>query len=117
MRDVLNICKDKVESDNGKEGTQLKTAQGRAKSGRTGIVPQVVKSVDRGSALHGQWEMESDNIRCFNPAWNGFVQKIAVRAARDLGTKSDDGAVEAKLVKARIWTADACMPPYKKWVG
>ena len=73
-------------------------------------------SVDRGSALQGQWEMESDNIRSVNPAWNGFVQKIALKAARDLSIKPDAGSVEAKLVKARLWAAWANMPPHKRWV-
>ena len=77
-------------------------------------VPQIVKSCHGGSALHGQWEMKSDNLRLRNPAWKGFVQNIAIKAAHDLGTKSDAGTVEAKLVRARIWAAKAYMPPHKK---
>ena len=73
----------------------------------------MVKSVHGGSTLHKQWEMKSDNLRLRNPAWNGFIQKLAVKAARDLGTKSDAGAV-ARLVKARLWAAEAYMPPHKK---
>ena len=115
-RDIDNICKERKEGDDGKGGTQPKTAEGIAKSDDTGTIPQVVKSVDRGSALQGQWEMESDNIRPFNPAWNGFVQRVAVKAARDLGTKPDARSVEAKLIKARLWAAGANIPPRKKLV-
>ena len=81
-----------------------------------GAGPHVIKSVHGGSTMHNQWEMKNDNLRLRNPAWNGFVQRIAVKAAQDLGTKSDGGAVEAKLVKARIWAAEAYMRPHKKWV-
>lgn len=80
-----------------------------AETYRAGFIPQ-------GKYLHNQWEMKSDSISMHNPAWNKFVQKIAVKAARDLGTKSDAGAVAAKLAKAHLWAADARMPPHKAWV-
>ena len=86
-----------------------------AKYDRAGNVTQFVKSNHGGSTLHRQWEMKSDNLLLRSPAWNDFVQRIAVKAAHDLGTKSDDGAVEAKLVKARIWASEASMPPHEKW--
>ena len=92
------------------------TAYEIANDYQAGIIPQVVKSVDGGSALIGQWEMKNGNIQMRNPAWYPFVQKIAVRAAEYLGINSDAGAVGAKLVKARLLTAGASMPPHKEWV-
>lgn len=89
-----------------------------AKIHRAEFIPQVMKSVDRGSGkcVHNQWEMKSDSVSMHNPAWNEFVQEIAVKAARDLGTQSDAGEVAAKLAKAYLWAADARMPPHKAWV-
>lgn len=75
-----------------------------------------MKIVIRGFGPQIQWETKNDNILVRNPAWNGFVQMIAVKAARDLGAKPDAGAVEAKLVKAWLWTAEAHIPPHKEWV-
>ena len=82
-----------------------------AKDDRAGIGPLLAICVQ--GASDSQWETKKDNLRMRNPAWNGFIQKMAVQAARDLGIKPDAGAVEAKLVKARLWAADACMPAHK----
>ena len=87
-----------------------------AKNNRAGVGRQVTEFVIRGSGPQIQWETRYDNIVMRNPAWNGFVKQIAVKAARDLGTKSDARAAGAKLVKARLWSAEACMPPHKEWV-
>ena len=114
-RDKCNICKERAEDDDGTGRAKLWIADRMAKDDRAGIVPQVVKTFHRRSAQHRQWEMKSDNLRLRNPAWNGFVRRIAVKAAQDLGTKSDGGTVEAKLVKARIWAAEAHMAPHEKW--
>ena len=117
LRDTGNIIKEIEESRDGTGSMQLWTAESIAKDDRAGLCPQMVKCVDRGSVLDGQWEMNGGNLLMRNPSWDEFVRKIAVRAARDLGTKSDDGMVEVELVKARIWTPEASMPPYKKCVG
>lgn len=92
------------------------TSRKMANDDAAGSAPLAVKSVHGGSALLGQWEMTYNNVRMCNPAWDGFIQKIAVRAARDLGVESDAGAVEAKLVRARLWTVGACMPSHQMWV-
>ena len=80
-----------------------------------GITPQVVKSVHRetGKYLYNQWEMKSDSVSMHNPAWNGFVQKMAVKAARDLGIEPDAGAVKAKLARAHLWAAKARMSSHQ----
>ncbi len=81
--------------------------------------PQVEKSVFWGpkKPLLNQWEMKADNLNIRNPAWSKFVQRAAVKAAGDLGIKSDAGAVKANFVKARVWASDACLPPYKEYVN
>ena len=58
--------------------------------------------------------MKADKIGLRNPAWNSFVGNVAIKAAQDLGAKTDAGAVEANLVRARLWAADACMSPHRR---
>ena len=115
-RDVDTICKERTEGDNGTGSMQLQTTEEMAKTDCTDVAAQVMKPVHGLSGPQSQWETKSGNILMRNPAWNGFVQKIAGKAARDLGTKKDAGAVDAKLVKARFWKAGARIPPHKEWV-
>lgn len=60
--------------------------------------------------------MRTGNFDIRNPAWNNFVQRIAVKAAKDLGIMSDGGPVKAEIDRARLWTVGASLPPYKKCV-
>lgn len=60
-----------------------------------------------------------DSVSMHNPAWYEFVQRVVVKAARSLGTKSDVGGVAAKLAKitfGSLMLAYARMPPRKAWV-
>ena len=87
----------------------------------TEILPQVEKCLDRisgtsGTCLHNQWELRTGNFDIRNPAWNNFVQKIAGRAAKDLGIKADAGTVKADMDRVRLWAAGACLSPYKECV-
>lgn len=77
------------------------------------------RSVDResGKHLHHQWEMKRDKMAIRNPAWNEYVQNVAAKAAEALGIKPDAGAVKAELASIRLWTAGACLAPYKEYVN
>lgn len=118
-RDFNNICKERREGDAGKERVKLYIWTIIANIDHVGLIPRVVKSVDRASGkyLQNQWEMQSDSVSLHNPAWNKLVQKIAVKAARDLGINRDAAAVAAKLAKVHIWAAAACIPPHRAWVA
>ena len=50
--------------------------------------------------------MKSDIVRTLNPAWNGIVQKIAAKAAWDLGTKER---------RRPSWLEFAFRPPMPAW--
>lgn len=69
-----------------------------------------------GEYLHNQWEMRSGNFDIRNPAWNNFVQRIAVRAAKDLGVKAGAGLVKTDMDRVRLWAVGASPPPYRECV-
>lgn len=71
---------------------------------------------DAGKVLHNQWEMKPENLDIPNPAWNEFVQGIAIKAAEDMGIREDARAVRAELDSARLWAVQACLTPYKECV-
>ena len=87
-----------------------------------GCFAWVEKCVDRlsgesGNYLYNQWEMRSGDFGIRNPAWNNFVQKIAGRAAKDLGVKADaSGPVRAEMSTVRLWKVGACLQPCKECV-
>ena len=76
--------------------------------------PRVEKAVDRKSAeyLHNQWEMKEDNLMIRSPAWNEFVQRISVKAAKDLGIKTDVGTVKANMDRAHLSAVGGSIQPY-----
>ena len=76
--------------------------------------PRVEKAVDRksGKYLHNQWEMKKDNLMIRNPAWNEFVQRITVKAAEDLGIKTDVGTVKADMDRAHLSAVGGSIQPY-----
>ena len=43
--------------------------------------------------------------------------RMSAKAAEALGLKPDAGAVKAELASARLWTAGACLAPYKEYVN
>ena len=87
-----------------------------------GSGPKVEKSPDRlsglsGKYLHNQWETRSGDFDIGKSAWNHFVQRIATKAARDLGVEVDGGAVKVKMDRLRFWKVGACLPPLKECVS
>ena len=80
------------------------------------------KCVDRqsgkaGEYLYHQWKMRRGSFELRNPAWNNFVQRIAGRAAKDLGVKADAaGPVRAEMDRVRLWKVGACLSPCKECV-
>lgn len=79
------------------------------------------KSPDRisgkkGKWLHNQWEIRNGKFDVGNPAWNGFVGKVAGRAVEDLGVKADAGIVKADMERVRLWKVGACLPAHKECV-
>lgn len=76
------------------------------------------KSVDKDSenSLHNQWEMGLDSLDVRNPTWNKYVQKIAIKAAGELGITHDARVVKADMDRAHLWAVGACLPPYKEYV-
>lgn len=60
--------------------------------------------------------MKTDKLAIRNPAWNKFVQRIAIKAAEDLGIKSDAEIVRAKIDRVCLWAVAASLTPYKECV-
>lgn len=81
-------------------------------------IPLMVKSIDRqsGGYLQDQWEVKTGRIDIRNPAWDLFVQRIAIKASQDLGVKADGGAVKAEMNKLRLWAVGASLAPYMECV-
>ena len=60
--------------------------------------------------------MRTGDFDIRNPAWNNFVQRIAVKAAKDLGVNLDGGLVKAEIDRARLWTVGASLSPSKECI-
>lgn len=60
--------------------------------------------------------MKTGTFELRNPAFNKFVQRIAVKAAQDLGLKANGGPVVAEIDRLRLWAGGAYLPPFKECV-
>ena len=82
------------------------------KSDSAGVSPLNQSVRPDGKFLYNQWEVGADKLAIRNPAWNGFVQRIAVKAVGDLGIELEGGVVEAIMDRAWIWAVGACRLSY-----
>lgn len=58
-----------------------------------------------------------ENFDIRNPAWDEFVQRIAIEDIKDLGIKVDAGVVKEEIYRVRVWAVGACLPPSKEYVN
>ena len=84
--------------------------------------PRIERSVDEtsdsGRVLPSQWEVMPKNFDIRNPNWHKFVEKVAIKATRDMGIKPDAGPLKASKVgrRLRLWATGACLPPSKEYI-
>ena len=83
--------------------------------------PRIERSVDEtsdsGRPLPNQWEVMPKNFDIRNPDWHKFVERVAIKATKDMGVKPDAGPLKAsKGSRLRLWTSGACLPPHKEYI-
>ena len=84
--------------------------------------PRIEMSVDEmsdsGKSLPNQWDVKPKNFDIRNPYWHKFVEKVAIKANKDMGVKPDAGPLKASKASSRLrlWTGGACLPPHKEYI-
>ena len=68
--------------------------------------------------LPNQWEVIPKNFEIRNPDWHKFVEKVAIKATKEMGVKPDVGPLKASKASSRLrlWTSGACLPPHKEYI-
>ena len=83
--------------------------------------PRIERSVDEvsdsGKYLPHQWEVKPRNFEIRNPAWHKFIEKVTIKANRDMGIKADAGPLKASKASRllRLWASGACLTPSKEY--
>ena len=83
--------------------------------------PRIERSVDETSdserPLPNQWEVMPKNLDIRNPDWHKFVERVVIKANKDMGIKPDAGPLKASYGRRlRLWATGACLPPSKEYI-